>query len=270
METCLISLKSDRISLSAAPNECYHHSSCCAGGESLRIEHKHGKLSVKKITVQVREDHLELLSRAKPMNAIAELMWNALDAEATEVRVEFVENELGGVETFRISDNGHGLSYDHAFVVFRNLGGSWKRDEPRTARRRRFMHGQYGKGRFRAFALGNRVEWIPVYDLEGKRHTYSIVGRAAAPGEFDLTDPAPTDKDVGMTAEVGDLPNPLPPSLYSCTRSSLGSPPGFWGCAAEASRAGGMSPLSPTTDTLALSPGVPFPWSGGFACFPLA
>jgi len=161
---------------------------------------------VKKITVQVREDHLELLSRAKPMNAIAELMWNALDAEATEVRVDFVENELGGVETFRISDNGHGLSYDHAFVVFRNLGGSWKRDEPRTARRRRFMHGQYGKGRFRAFALGNRVEWIPVYDVEGKRHTYSIVGRAAAPGEFDLTDPEPTDKDAGMTVEVGDLP----------------------------------------------------------------
>ena len=83
-------------------------------------------MSVKKITVQVREDHLELLSRAKPMNAIAELMWNALDAEATEVRVEFVENDLGGVDAIRILDNGHGLDYERAFVAFRNLGGSWK------------------------------------------------------------------------------------------------------------------------------------------------
>jgi len=161
---------------------------------------------VKKITVQVKEDHLELLSRTKPMGAIAELIWNALDAEATEVRVEFVENELSGVETVRVHDNGHGLHYDHAFVVFRNLGGSWKRKESRTPQRWRFMHGQYGKGRFRAFALGNRVEWIPVYDVDGKRYAYSIVGHAATPGEFDLTDPAETDAPAGMTVAITDLP----------------------------------------------------------------
>ena len=50
---------------------------------------------MKTITVQVKEDHLEQLARSKPMAAMAELIWNALDAEASEVRVEFVENEDG-------------------------------------------------------------------------------------------------------------------------------------------------------------------------------
>lgn len=165
-----------------------------------------GTLRVKKITVQVREDHLELLSRARPMNALAELIWNALDAEATEVRVEFVENALSGIETVRILDNGLALPYENAFIAFRNLGGSWKREENRTVISRRFMHGQFGKGRFRAFALGNRAEWTSVYEFEGRRFAYTITGHASAPGEFALTEPEPADAPRGMTVEIADVP----------------------------------------------------------------
>lgn len=161
---------------------------------------------MKKITVQVREDHLELLSRARPMNAISELIWNALDAEASEVRVEFVENALSGVDTLRILDNGLGLPYENAFVAFRNLGGSSKREENRTVITHRFMHGQYGKGRFRAFALGNRAEWASVYEYEGRRFAYTISGHASAPGEFSLTDPGQTDAPRGMSVEITDVP----------------------------------------------------------------
>ena len=64
---------------------------------------------MKRITVEVREDHLENLAQTKPILALAELIWNALDAEATETRVEFVENEMQGLETIRVVDNGHGL-----------------------------------------------------------------------------------------------------------------------------------------------------------------
>ncbi|HOE66224.1 MAG TPA: ATP-binding protein [Candidatus Hydrogenedentes bacterium] len=162
---------------------------------------------MKKISVQVKSDHIEFLSRAKPMTAVAELVWNALDAEATEVRVEFVENDLGGIECLRVRDNGHGLLYDHALVVFRNLGGSWKREGAPTARRKREMHGKYGKGRFRAFTLGNRVEWRSVFELSGITYAYSIVGHGATPGEFDLSDPEPTPSaPVGMAVEIADLP----------------------------------------------------------------
>lgn len=163
---------------------------------------------MQKITVQVKEDHLELLSRAKPMAALAELVWNALDAEADEVRVEFVENALGGVDCVRIRDNGHGLHYDHALTVFKNLGGSWKRAGTGTAVRRRALHGKFGKGRFRAFALGNRVTWSSVFDADGAMRAYQISGHAATPGEFDVSDPQPASDGgrVGMTVEIADLP----------------------------------------------------------------
>jgi hypothetical protein len=166
-----------------------------------------------KITVEVREDHLEFLARAKPLAALAELIWNALDAESTEVRVEYVENDLGGVEVLRIRDNGHGLHPDHAQVVFRNLGGSWKQGEVRSSNRKRMLHGKYGKGRFRGFTLGNHVQWISNFSQDGQLFRYSVTGHAQNPGEFELSDPMPVPPlphspivNSGMTVEIRDLP----------------------------------------------------------------
>lgn len=161
---------------------------------------------MKTITVEVHEDHLETLSRTKPMTALAELIWNALDAEATEIRVEFIENEMGGVETLRIVDNGIGLHYDDSFIVFRNLGGSWKRSGVRTHRRKRVLHGKYGRGRFRAFSLGNHVEWKTVYEEAGDRYGYTISGRAATLGQFDITDARGANASAtGMIAAISAL-----------------------------------------------------------------
>jgi len=162
---------------------------------------------VKTVTVQVKEDHLEILARTKPMTALAELVWNALDAEATEVRVEFVENDLEGLEAIRVVDNGHGLHYDDAFIVFQNLGGSWKREGFRTHRRKRVLHGKYGKGRFRAFSLGNHVQWSTVYEEAGDRFAFAIAGRAATLGEFSITRARRTaDQEPGMVVEIADVP----------------------------------------------------------------
>lgn len=161
---------------------------------------------MKKVTVQVREDHLETLARTKPMTALSELIWNALDADATEVRVEFEENSLESVETIRIVDNGHGLHYEDAFVVFQNLGGSWKRGGPRTMTRRRVLHGKFGKGRFRAFSLGNSVRWKTVYEEDGKRYGFHVAGHAASLGEFDLEDAKAVKDRTGMVVEIRDVP----------------------------------------------------------------
>lgn len=161
---------------------------------------------MKKVTVQVREDHLETLARTKPMTALAELIWNALDADATEVRVEFEENALEAVEAVRVADNGHGLHHEDAFVVFQNLGGSWKRGGPRTMTRKRVLHGKFGKGRFRAFSLGNAVRWRTVYEEEGKRFAFEVRGHAATMGEFEIADTRATRDRTGLTVEIMDVP----------------------------------------------------------------
>lgn len=165
---------------------------------------------MKKITVQVQEDHLENLARSRPMSAIAELIWNALDAEATEVRVEFEENELGGTDVIRVADNGHGLYYDDAFIVFQNLGGSWKRGGTRTHEYKRMLHGKFGKGRFRAFSLGNHVRWNTVYDEAGRRYQFTIEGHAESLGEFSIEDARGVADDpgkpTGMVVEITQTP----------------------------------------------------------------
>jgi hypothetical protein len=161
---------------------------------------------VKRITVEVREDHLENLARTKPINAIAELIWNALDAEATKVKVVFEENELEGLETIRVQDNGTGLHYDDAFIVFRNLGGSWKRDGFLTHQERRVLHGKYGKGRFRAFSMGNHVTWNTVYEEACKQFGYQIHGRAATLGEFSISNPmGQPEASTGMEVAISAL-----------------------------------------------------------------
>lgn len=162
---------------------------------------------MKTITVQVQEDHIETLSRSRPLAAMAELIWNALDADAKEVRVEFHENELEGLDRILVVDDGHGLHYDDAFIVFQNLGGSWKRQGPKTPAERRILHGKFGKGRFRAFSLGNRVQWDTAYEEAGARHAFSILGKAETPGVFSITPlRLVADAACGMRVQIEDVP----------------------------------------------------------------
>ncbi|HOV60530.1 MAG TPA: ATP-binding protein [Candidatus Hydrogenedentes bacterium] len=146
---------------------------------------------MKTIRVEVRDDHLETLARTRPMPALAELVWNALDAEATRVTVIFTENTLGGIERVEVRDNGHGLSHEEAVAAFGNLGGSWKRMSRRSAARQRLMHGKFGKGRFRAFSIGGHVTWLSRFERNGQLLGFTIEGSADHPGEFHLSDPKP-------------------------------------------------------------------------------
>jgi len=66
---------------------------------------------MKTISVEVRPDHLQRMAAVKkPILALAELVWNSLDADATEVSVSFDENLLGGLNAIRVTDNGTGMT----------------------------------------------------------------------------------------------------------------------------------------------------------------
>lgn len=160
------------------------------------------------ITVEVQNDHLEILARTKPMTALSELVWNALDAEATEVRVSFEDNELGGLECLRIEDDGAGLHHEDALIVFKNLGGSWKRSGSRANGCQRELHGKYGKGRFRAFSLGHDVTWQSIYEDNGDWFEFTIKGQGSAPGVFQISAPKPSQAtSTGMSVIIS---NPYP------------------------------------------------------------
>src|SRR5690349_3805233 len=116
--------------------------------------------SYEHVSVAVQDDFVEGLTRSKPIPALAELIWNGLDADATIINVEFAYDALaGGMSKIVVYDNGDGFRRDEAKTLFGNLGGSWKRRTSHTKRRKRMIHGQEGRGRYKAFALGQAVAW---------------------------------------------------------------------------------------------------------------
>ena len=143
---------------------------------------------MKQIYVQAQPDHIESLFRGSPLMAIEELVWNALDADAKEIKVDLITNPLGAVEAVRITDDGTGIDVLKADQTFGNLGGSWKREGKGTAFSGRRLHGRHGRGRFKAFALGLNVEWRTTMRAGDELLSYKLSGEADHPGVFNLED----------------------------------------------------------------------------------
>lgn len=87
---------------------------------------------MQKVHVQVDNDHLKKLTKTSPVTAIAELIWNSLDADADSVEVNAQRNTLNGIETLRVVDNGHGISHIEVATGFGYLGGSWKKNSQQS------------------------------------------------------------------------------------------------------------------------------------------
>ena len=162
---------------------------------------------MKQIFVQAQADHIESLFKSSPLAAIEELVWNALDADAKEVKVDLITNALGAVEAVRVTDDGTGIDALKADQTFGNLGGSWKRGGKGTEFAGRRLHGRQGRGRFKAFALGLNVEWRTTMRAGEGLLSYKLSGTAEKPGVFELED-APSGTATGTevySANVGAM-----------------------------------------------------------------
>ena len=142
--------------------------------------------------VEVQPDFIEKITRAKPLQALSELVWNALDADAHEVRVYSEHNQFDSLSAVIVRDDGDGIPRAKVQEFFRHLGGSWKRAGART-QGGRFLHGQEGRGRFKAFAIGAHAQWDVVYARDGKKWGYSILMSASDVKRVRVTPEAEVD-----------------------------------------------------------------------------
>lgn len=142
-----------------------------------------------KYQVAAKRDFItSLTSVKKPVDALAELIWNGFDAGSDRVQVFIGLNEIDGVDTIRVRDYGTGIDPAGAADFFGNLGDSWKKLKGRD--NGRALHGKNGKGRFKAFALGQRVDWNTTFrNRQGQTVNYTIAGNINGIDSFEATDP---------------------------------------------------------------------------------
>ncbi len=157
-----------------------------------------------RVHIDAKPDHvLRLAKRADPRGAVAEMIWNALDAEACQVEVEVQTNDIGGVERVIVHDDGHGMPAASCHSYFGDLGGSWKATAKTSPNLHRTLHGRSGQGRLRAYALGQHVRWTTVAEsLTGGRERTVISAEAGSPTDFQIDGPYPTREEVGTTFDA--------------------------------------------------------------------
>lgn len=92
----------------------------------------------------------------KPSIALAELVKNAYDADATQVTVT-LENvgQPGG--TIIVADDGHGMTFEEMSDSWMRIATTAKRDNPVSRTYGRPLTGAKGVGRFAARRLGNKL-----------------------------------------------------------------------------------------------------------------
>ncbi len=161
-------------------------------------------MTTKTINVGIAEDAIEQIAKVSLDKAIEELIWNALDAEATKVKISFQLTSMDGIEKIFVSDNGHGIPYGDAEAIFKQIGGSPKKTRRRSPNLDRPYHGKEGKGRYKAFSLGHCISWRSRYLAEGKVQEYEITLQSSRLKKATIDSPVPCNASSGCDVTISD------------------------------------------------------------------
>ncbi|UJX46356.1 ATP-binding protein [Xanthobacter sp. YC-JY1] len=138
------------------------------------------------LQLKAQQDALQKAATTRdPIKALAEFVWNALDADATEIAVELDRNALDGLDGIAVRDNGKGITGERANTDFENWGASWKRSRSRTDLNRA-IHGKEGQGRLRFYSLADKARWASIYEADGELRKLTIDISANALGKADV------------------------------------------------------------------------------------
>src|ERR1700754_2019284 len=164
---------------------------------------------MRRVHLEAAEDHVQRLAReSDPLGAVKELIWNALDADATRVDVVLHRSPLGAVERVTVHDDGTGMAPEALAAAFDRIGGSWKKWTSGTLLKQRTLHGSNGQGRLRAYALGDHIRWTTVADGVGGRSWTEVSAHAGARNDFLIGDSRATREPTGTLVEAWGKQSP--------------------------------------------------------------
>ncbi|WP_298144339.1 ATP-binding protein [uncultured Acinetobacter sp.] len=165
---------------------------------------------LKPLKIVATADHISTLTKASAVNAISELIWNGFDASSNKVEISYKLTEAEGIESIVVTDYGNGITLEEAELYFSSIGDSWKKSKKKNYHHP--LHGQNGKGRFKAFSLGARVEWKTTYKSidpltnQEKISSYKIIGNDNNLEEFQTTDTETSQTSIcGTSVTISNL-----------------------------------------------------------------
>ncbi|GAB3150895.1 ATP-binding protein [Microbispora hainanensis] len=154
------------------------------------------------ILLEVGEPKILQFARKPQIAAIAELVWNALDANATSVRVELRRAAAGAIDEIVVVDNGHGITPEQARQSFREYGATWKSRRTHTEGGLRILHGRMGEGRLYVFALGTEFSWESVALVDGQPILTRITADVNHATKWHIDEPVATTASPGTTVRI--------------------------------------------------------------------
>ena len=158
--------------------------------------------------IELTAQHLHRFAAANPLDAVSELIWNGLDADATSINVTTEFDVIDTMSVISVSDNGSGIPFREIAARFQRLGDSWKRTARFSKSGQRFLHGKDGQGRFKALSLGRVVQWTIVYAEGDKHYQYSARLMSDDPTDLIVADaPEETNAPTGVRVRVTELTN---------------------------------------------------------------
>jgi signal transduction histidine kinase len=117
----------------------------------------------------------------KPHIALAELIKNSYDADATRVEVRFEDDEIV------VTDNGHGMNFQEFKDFWMRIGTPHKQAEGRSRKFKRPVTGSKGVGRLAVQFLGRELEVRTVSDADTRSELVSTVDWEKAVRAGELT-----------------------------------------------------------------------------------
>lgn len=122
-------------------------------------------------------DHFGLEMYQKPVAALAELISNAWDADAENVRVSVPESVVGQfTPVVIVEDDGSGMTFADCKTRFLNIGYNTRGDDPkqRTADKNRPTLGRKGIGKFAGFGISRIVRVETVSKHTGEKTVFEM------------------------------------------------------------------------------------------------
>ncbi|UOO89497.1 ATP-binding protein [Vitreoscilla massiliensis] len=154
-------------------------------------------------SLDIQEDGVSRLAKSSPERAIAELIWNGLDADANNITVQVNLNDLH--QSIIVQDDGSGINYKVADGYLHKVGGSWKKLKDVTGAGRT-LHGEKGEGRFKAFSIGRYVQWKTIFKEDKKLFEFDIASSKDEITKIQISELRHSlNKKTGTIVEITEL-----------------------------------------------------------------